>query len=119
MTGWTTDDAEATYAVRTWGDGFFFVNEAGHVAVRPQDDSDLAVDVMDVIAEARRQDMTLPLIIRFQDVLRTRVRRLNMAFRQAIAEAVTRNADNAPKGEKQPSTVAWLRSPVGVLGGPK
>ena len=87
MTGWTTDDAESTYAVRTWGDGFFFVNEAGHVAVRPQDDSDLAVDVMDVIAEARRQDMTLPLIIRFQDVLRTRVRRLNMAFRQAIAEA--------------------------------
>ena len=41
MTGWTTDDAEATYAVRTWGDGFFFVNEAGHVAVRPQDYSDL------------------------------------------------------------------------------
>jgi serine/threonine protein kinase len=38
---------------------------------------------------------------------------------QAIAEAVTRNADNAPKGEKQPNTVAWLRSPVGVLGGPK
>ncbi len=41
------------------------------------------------------------------------------AVGQAIAEAVTRNADNAPKGEKQPSTVAWLRSPVGVLGGPK
>ncbi len=41
------------------------------------------------------------------------------AVGQAIAEAVTRNADNAPKGEKQPNTVAWLRSPAGVLGGPK
>ncbi len=41
------------------------------------------------------------------------------AVGQAIAEAVTRNADNAPKGEKQPTAVAWLRSPAGVLGGPK
>ena len=41
------------------------------------------------------------------------------AVGQAIAESVTRNADNAPKGEKQPSTVAWLRSPAGLLGGPK
>jgi len=32
---------------------------------------------------------------------------------------VTRNADNSPKGEKQPNAVAWLRSPAGVLGGPK
>jgi serine/threonine-protein kinase len=41
------------------------------------------------------------------------------AVGQAIADAVTRNADNAPKGEKQPATISWLRSPGGVLGGPK
>jgi serine/threonine-protein kinase len=41
------------------------------------------------------------------------------AIGEAIAEAVTRNADNLPKGEKQPPLVAWLRSPSGVLGGPK
>jgi len=38
---------------------------------------------------------------------------------QAIAEAVNRNADNTPKTEKQPGTVAWLRTPSGLLGGPK
>lgn len=41
------------------------------------------------------------------------------AIGQAIAEAVNRNADNTPKGEKQPGAVAWLRTPSGVLGGPK
>jgi arginine decarboxylase len=87
MTEWTPADAEATYAVRTWGDGFFHINAAGHVAVRPLEKNHLSVDVMDVIAEARKQGSTLPLLIRFQDVLRTRVRRLNEAFRQAIMES--------------------------------
>lgn len=41
------------------------------------------------------------------------------AIGQAIAEAVNRNADNTPKTEKQPNSVAWLRTPSGVLGGPK
>ncbi|MEZ5599225.1 MAG: biosynthetic arginine decarboxylase [Pseudomonadales bacterium] len=87
MTNWSTTDAESLYAVGTWGDSFFHVNEKGHVAVRPQGASELSVDVMDVIDEAIRENLTLPLILRFQDVLRTRVRRLNLAFRQAIADA--------------------------------
>ena len=87
MQDWTTADAQATYAVNTWGDGFFHVNDRGHVAVRPRDGDDLSIDIMDVIAEARGENLTLPLIIRFQDVLRARVRRLNLAFRQAIDDA--------------------------------
>lgn len=87
MAEWTTADAEATYAVRTWGDGFFHVNPAGHVAVRPLDGSDLSVDIVQVVEKARSQGSTLPLIVRFQDVLRTRVKRLNAAFRQAIEDA--------------------------------
>lgn len=87
MSEWTTADAEATYAVKTWGDGFFHVNPAGHVAVRPLEGSDLSVDIVQVVEKARSQGSTLPLIIRFQDVLRTRVKRLNAAFRQAIEDA--------------------------------
>lgn len=41
------------------------------------------------------------------------------AIGQAVAEAVTRNADNAPRGEKQSGLVAWLRTPSGLMGGPK
>jgi hypothetical protein len=41
------------------------------------------------------------------------------AIGQAVAEAVTRNADNTPRGEKQSGLVAWLRTPSGLMGGPK
>lgn len=85
--GWSTAEAESLYAMETWSDGFFHVNEAGNVAVRPLPGSDLTIDIPAVIEAARAEGATLPLIIRFQDVLRARVQRLNEAFAQAIAES--------------------------------
>jgi arginine decarboxylase len=84
---WTPADAQELYAMDSWSDGFFYVNEKGHVAVRPREDSDLSIDVMDVIEEARKEGATLPMMIRFQDIISSRVRRLNRKFRDAIAEA--------------------------------
>lgn len=83
----TPADAEALYAMDTWSDGFFHVNAAGHVAVRPLPSSDLAIDIPAVVAAAQAEGATLPLLIRFQDVLRVRVQRLNQAFTQAIEES--------------------------------
>lgn len=84
---WSSADAEALYAMETWSDGFFFVNEAGNVAVRPLPGSDLAIDIPEVIAAALAEGASLPMIVRFQDVLRVRVQRLNDAFAHAIAES--------------------------------
>jgi arginine decarboxylase len=88
---WTREDAEALYAMETWGDGFFHVNEAGHVAVRPLPDSDLSIDIPEVIDAALEEGASLPMLVRFQDVLRVRVKRLNEAFGQAIDQSGYRN----------------------------
>jgi arginine decarboxylase len=83
---WSVEDAAELYQLGAWSDGFFVVNEHGHVAVRPHGDDSLAIDVTEVIAEARRRKLGFPLLLRFQDVLRARVARLNRAFAGAIAE---------------------------------
>ena len=70
---WTVADAAELYRVEGWSDGFFLVNEAGHVAVRPFYGSDLTIDVTDVIAELRQRGVRFPALLRFQDVLRARV----------------------------------------------
>ncbi|HVL36339.1 MAG TPA: biosynthetic arginine decarboxylase, partial [Burkholderiales bacterium] len=88
---WTTRDAEALYAVESWADGFFFVNAAGHAAVRPFPERELAIDITAVLAEVARRGVQGPVLLRFQDVLRARVQRLNEAFRAAIAGAGYRN----------------------------
>ena len=83
---WGIEDATELYRVDAWSDGFFFINEAGRMAVRPFDDSELSIDIMDVIAELRGRGVQFPVLLRFQDVLQARVRRLNAAFADAIAE---------------------------------
>ncbi len=88
---WSPEDAAELYRLEAWSDGFFVVNERGHVAVKPFDNDPLSIDMMDVIAEAQRRNINFPLLLRFQDVLRARVRRLNEAFAEAIAYAEYKN----------------------------
>ncbi|MEX2495510.1 MAG: biosynthetic arginine decarboxylase [Woeseia sp.] len=89
--GWSLDDASELYRMSSWSDGFFRVNERGHVAVHPFEDHELCIDIMDVVEEAQRRDMFFPLLLRFQDVLRARVKRLNFAFAAAVEEAAYSN----------------------------
>lgn len=86
-TAWTLQDAHDLYALDVWGDGFFSINEKGHVSVKPIEGEDISVDINDVIEEALQEGSTLPLIIRFQDIISSRVKRLNRKFRDAIAAA--------------------------------
>lgn len=84
---WTTADAEELYAIKTWSAGFFGVNDEGHMAVRPIPGSDLEIDITEVIDAAVAEGCTFPLILRFQDIISARVRRLNLTFQEAIQEA--------------------------------
>jgi arginine decarboxylase len=81
---WTIDDAISLYRMDEWSDGYFSANEMGNVVVRPERDSGPGIDVSVIVKNAIKQGVDLPLLIRFQDVLRSRVIQLNMAFRNAI-----------------------------------
>jgi arginine decarboxylase len=83
---WSIDAARALYNIRRWGAKYYDINEAGHVVARPLQDAGVAVDLTDVIEEARARGLKFPLLIRFQDILRHRVESLNQAFRNAITE---------------------------------
>ena len=86
-TEWQPSDAAELYRIPSWGDPFFFVNEKGHMAVRALDEQGTTMDVVDVVNELRRRGVQFPVLLRFQDVLRAQVRRVNEAFRSAIAES--------------------------------
>jgi len=92
---WSREDAAEHYRVPAWSDGFFTINAAGHMAVQPFDQDPLSIDIMDVIKELGRRGARFPVLLRFQDVLRARVQRLNHAFTEAISEAAYQNAYHA------------------------
>jgi len=84
---WSCTDSQALYAMEKWADGFYSVNVRGHVSVCPIDGQALHIDVMDVIRAARCEGASLPMLIRFQDVISSRVRRLNQRFQMAIQDS--------------------------------
>jgi len=67
----------------TWSDGYFTVNDDGHVVVSTQE---ATIDIRRVVDVLVQRGVTFPILIRFQDVLHGRVIQLNEAFREAIAE---------------------------------
>src|SRR5213075_1281356 len=85
-TEWDVDAAISTYNVDGWGTGYFTVNSAGNVEVRPLQEKGGAIDILEVVNEARERGLGFPLVLRFQDLLRHRVESVNCAFKKAIEE---------------------------------
>ena len=84
---WSIAQSEELYRVALWGDPYFFINARGHVAVRTGAGSSAAIDIVSVVKEAKRRGIDFPVLIRFQDVLRAQVARLNHAFHTAMGAA--------------------------------
>ncbi len=83
---WDLAAARNLYNIDRWGAGYFDINEAGHVVAKPLQEGGAAVDLTDVVEEARGRGLRFPLLIRFQDILRHRVEAITTAFRNSIAE---------------------------------
>src|SRR5438094_6800497 len=83
---WTIQHARNLYNIHRWGAKYFDINEAGRVVAKPLQDAGAAVDLTDVIEEAKARGLKFPVLIRFQDILRHRVEAINLAFRNAITE---------------------------------
>ena len=83
---WSVADSNDLYAIRNWGAGYFGINDKGNVMVHPAGPATPSFDLKELVDEVRRRGISLPLLIRFTDVLRHRVVHLNEAFNKAIAE---------------------------------
>ena len=84
---WTIDAARELYNIEGWGAGYFDVNERGHVDVRPdRDRPDRALDLFDLARDLEEQGVALPVLLRFSDILQSRIESLSERFESAIKE---------------------------------
>jgi arginine decarboxylase len=83
---WTVADSVETYGVKQWGHNYFSVDEEGHVIAHPAGPDAGNIDLKDLVDEVARRGIGLPLLIRFSDILRSRVVELHEAFKRAISE---------------------------------
>src|SRR5262245_58244230 len=84
---WTVAQTKALYNIEGWGDGYFDINEAGHVIVRPDKTrQERTIDLYELARDLEAQGVGLPVLLRFSDILRSRIELLDEKFRNAIQE---------------------------------
>ena len=83
-TRFTPSDAAELYGIPNWSSGFFHVSEAGEIEVTPS--PGLSATLGEIVAELVARGESLPVILRFPQVIAARVRQLNEAFRYAMRE---------------------------------
>lgn len=85
---WSIEEAEKTYRVNRWGNGYFAVGEHGDIEVTPRyDQPNLKINLKEVVDEVASEGIEFPAVVRFHDILRSQVERLNRTFRNTIEEA--------------------------------
>lgn len=80
------ENSSETYAIDSWGDGFFVIGEAGTVKVRPDRDPTREIDLQELVLGIRERGYATPVLLHFRDLLETVMRDLRRAFDDAIEE---------------------------------
>ena len=77
---WTIEDARQLYNIEGWGIGYFDINEHGHVTVHPTKEPERGLDLYDLAFNLQAQGVGLPILLRFPDIIRTRIETLVSRF---------------------------------------
>ncbi|MEO7217782.1 MAG: biosynthetic arginine decarboxylase [Gemmatimonadaceae bacterium] len=84
---WTIDESRSLYNIEGWGNGYFDINDKGHVVVRPDKDRrGRELDLFELAMDLEAQGVGMPLLLRFSDILRSRIVDLQQRFAKAIQE---------------------------------
>ena len=82
MRKWRIEDSAELYNINGWGRNYFNINEKGHVTVTPRPGC-ASVDLKDVMDELQVRDITAPVLLRFPDILDTRIEKISNCFAKA------------------------------------
>ncbi len=86
--GATWDACEATlhYNIERWGRPYFDIKPNGRIAVKPSQEQDISIDLVELVEQIKGKKLDFPVLVRFHDILRDRVKSINRAFNEAISE---------------------------------
>ncbi|MDA8792629.1 biosynthetic arginine decarboxylase [Bacteriovoracaceae bacterium] len=85
---WSIEDSNETYQFSNWSDGYFKIDSHGNLCVDVlQQGEKHYIKLNEVIQECKRDNLEFPLVLRFHDILRNQVKKLNLTFNQIIQEA--------------------------------
>ena len=86
VSDWTLDHARSLYQVPAWSEGYFDINDKGHLVARPRREEDSSIDLYELALKLKQEGQTPPILLRFTDILQHRVDALCGSFQQAMQQ---------------------------------
>ncbi len=83
---WTIQDSADIYRLDRWGCGYFSINPEGNLLVHPGSGPEQSVNLEVLVERLRQRGLELPILIRFNGILRDRLLQLHDCFQRAIDE---------------------------------
>jgi arginine decarboxylase len=84
MGRWTPADSQALYNVTGWSNDFFHVGPDGTMQVTPTGDAERTIDLYGLVQDLEDRGVQAPILLRFPDIVRTRIQTLAGAFSDAM-----------------------------------
>ena len=85
MKKWRIEDSEELYNIKGWGVNFFGINDKGHVYVEPKKNG-VQIDLKEVVDHLEARHVSAPMLLRFPDILDSRIQKTDACFRKAGKE---------------------------------
>ena len=85
MRKWRIEDSAELYNITGWGINYFSINDNGHVVVTPRKNG-IEVDLKELVEELQLRDVSAPMLIRFPDILDSRIEKMASCFKMASEE---------------------------------
>jgi arginine decarboxylase len=83
---WSIAEAGELYDVSRWGKGYFSVGQNGHLWVHPGKEPARGLDLKELVDNLQLRGISLPLLIRFGEILQHRLGEMHQAFQTSITE---------------------------------
>ncbi len=83
---WSIVDAGELYDVASWGKGYFSVGPNGHLWVHPTKDATRGIDLRELVEKLELRGISLPILVRFAEILKHRLGEMHQAFANSIGE---------------------------------
>ena len=83
---WTVADASELYELPRWSQGYFSIGPNGHLHVHPEKDTRPSIDLKQLVDRLRLRGLDPPLLVRFNGILKDRMREMHDVFARAIAD---------------------------------
>ncbi|KGG13342.1 MULTISPECIES: biosynthetic arginine decarboxylase [Prochlorococcus] len=81
---WSIEDSALLYGLDLWGKDYFSINELGNINVYPKGNKNESLDLKNLVKELKSRNIKTPLILRFDDILEDRLKKLHVSFETAI-----------------------------------